>query len=119
LILNWLTPEAAGASVRRVREVAANDAPRRVVLYTRLMTDAAARADAVAYDALGNYHRNFAAQGLTTPEDIASGTTLSRDDLGAAAARLDAYRASGLDAVCLYPSGFDRDDQRALEALAP
>jgi alkanesulfonate monooxygenase SsuD/methylene tetrahydromethanopterin reductase-like flavin-dependent oxidoreductase (luciferase family) len=119
LILNWLTPEAAEASVRRVRELAGAGSPRRVVLYTRLMPADAALADAVSYDALGNYHRNFVAQGLTTPDEIALGTTLPRDDLGAAAARLDAYRASGLDAVCLYPSGFERDDRRALEALGP
>jgi len=118
LILNWLTPEAAAASVRRVKEVAGPGSPRRVVLYTRLMTTEEARADAAAYDALGNYHRNFVAQGLRTPDEIALGTTLPRDDLGATAARLDAYRASGLDAVCLYPPRFEREDLQALEALA-
>jgi alkanesulfonate monooxygenase SsuD/methylene tetrahydromethanopterin reductase-like flavin-dependent oxidoreductase (luciferase family) len=118
LILNWLTPEAAAASVRTVRELAGSGEPRRVVLYTRLMTADAARADAGSYDALRNYHRNFVAQGLASPEEIALGTTLPRDDLGAAAARLEEYRASGLDAVCLYPSAFDRDDQQALEVLA-
>ena len=82
----------------------------------RLTTDALHQ-DAARYDALANYHRNFVVQGITTPGDIVSRTTLPRDDLGAARDRLDAYRASGLDTVCIYPLAFDVEDRRALEEL--
>jgi alkanesulfonate monooxygenase SsuD/methylene tetrahydromethanopterin reductase-like flavin-dependent oxidoreductase (luciferase family) len=118
LILNWLTPQAAAASVGRARQVGAGGPPPRVVLYVRVFTEAAALSDARAYDALTNYHRNFVAQGLRTPEEIAAGTILPRGDLGAARARLEQYRSAGLDAVCLYPAAFEAEDRRALEALA-
>jgi alkanesulfonate monooxygenase SsuD/methylene tetrahydromethanopterin reductase-like flavin-dependent oxidoreductase (luciferase family) len=117
LILNWLTPENAATSVDRVREVAPDGSSPRVALYLRLMTPAVARDDAVRYDAMANYHRNFVAQGITTPDDVVALTTLPRDDLGAARARLDQYRAAGIDTVCIYPVGFDPDDRRALELL--
>jgi len=117
LILNWLTPEAAAASVRTAREVAPPGSTPRVVLYLRLFSRDAALADVGAYDSLINYHRNFVAQGLLTPEQIALGTTLPRDDLGAARARLEEYREAGLDAVCVYPAGFDSEDRRALELI--
>jgi hypothetical protein len=73
--------------------------------------------DAVRYDAMANYHRNFAAQGLTTPDEVVALTTLPRDDLGAARARLDQYHAAGIETVCIYPVSFDPDDRRALELL--
>jgi alkanesulfonate monooxygenase SsuD/methylene tetrahydromethanopterin reductase-like flavin-dependent oxidoreductase (luciferase family) len=118
LILNWLTPESAAASVARARKAGGGGQTSRVVLYLRLMPRQAAQADAASYDSLINYHRNFLAQGLTSPDAIVDATTLPRDDLGAARARLDEYRAAGLDAVCLYPLSFDADDRRALEKLA-
>jgi alkanesulfonate monooxygenase SsuD/methylene tetrahydromethanopterin reductase-like flavin-dependent oxidoreductase (luciferase family) len=118
LILNWLTPESAAASVDRVRKASRGSPPPRVVLYLRLMTAEVARADAASYDSLVNYHRNFGAQGLNSPDAIARGTTLNRDDLGAARARLDEYRAAGLDTVCLYPATFDAGDRQALQALS-
>jgi len=117
LILNWLTPEHAADSVRRIRAAAPDGDSPRTALYLRLMSDEALHEDAVRYDAMTNYHRNFLAQGITTPEEIVDRTTLPRADLGAARARLDAYRDSGLDTVCIYPMGFDDDDHRALEAL--
>jgi alkanesulfonate monooxygenase SsuD/methylene tetrahydromethanopterin reductase-like flavin-dependent oxidoreductase (luciferase family) len=119
LILNWLTPESAATSVVRAREASRGNPTPRVVLYVRLMTPEAARADAASYDGMINYHRNFLAQGLTSPDNIVAGTTLRRDDLGAARARLDEYRAAGLDTVCLYPATFDTDDRHALETLVP
>jgi alkanesulfonate monooxygenase SsuD/methylene tetrahydromethanopterin reductase-like flavin-dependent oxidoreductase (luciferase family) len=118
LILNWLTPESAAASVARAREASGEGRTPRVVLYLRLMPRQAARADAASYDAMINYHRNFLVQGLTSADAIVEGTTLPRDDLGAARARLDEYRAAGLDTVCLYPLAFDADDRRALQSLA-
>jgi alkanesulfonate monooxygenase SsuD/methylene tetrahydromethanopterin reductase-like flavin-dependent oxidoreductase (luciferase family) len=117
LILNWLTPEYAADTIRRIRAaVPSGDAPR-TALYLRLMSDEALQADAVRYDAMANYHRNFLAQGVTTPAEIVERTTLPRGDLGAARERLEAYRDSGLDTVCIYPMGFDADDRRSLEAL--
>jgi hypothetical protein len=89
----------------------------RVALYLRLMTAEAARDDAVRYDAMANYHRNFVAQGVTTHDDVVARTTLPRHDLGAARARLEEYRASGLDTACIYPLSFDGDDRRALDEL--
>jgi alkanesulfonate monooxygenase SsuD/methylene tetrahydromethanopterin reductase-like flavin-dependent oxidoreductase (luciferase family) len=118
LILNWLTPEHAAASVQRVRDSAPAGARPRVALYLRLMTADALRQDAARYDAMANYHRNFVAQGITNHDDIVARTTLWRDDLGASRARLDEYRASGLDTVCIYPMGFDAADRRALAELA-
>jgi alkanesulfonate monooxygenase SsuD/methylene tetrahydromethanopterin reductase-like flavin-dependent oxidoreductase (luciferase family) len=117
VILNWLTPEHAADSVRRVRSAAPNgDAPR-TALYLRLMSDDVLYEDAKRYDAMANYHRNFLAQGMSTPEEIVARTTLPRGDPGASRARLDAYRESGLDTICIYPMGFDADDRRVLEAL--
>jgi hypothetical protein len=66
---------------------------------------------------MANYHRNFLAQGITTQGEVVKRTTLPRGDLSAARARLDAYRDSGLDTVCIYPMGFDADDRRALDVL--
>ncbi len=117
LILNWLTPEHAASSVERIHAAAPDGASPRAALYVRLMTNDVLHQDAVRYDAMANYHRNFVAQGITTHDDIVARTTLSRDDLGAARARLDAYRASGLDTICIYPMAFDAEDRRALEQL--
>lgn len=117
LVLNWLTPERASWSVQRVREETPDRSSVRVALYLRLMSEAALHDDARRYDAMANYHRNFLSQGITSPDEIVAGTTLPRHDLGVARARLDEYRASGIDTACIYPAGFDADDQRALEAL--
>ena len=117
LILNWLTPQHAAASVQGVRESAPDGSPPRVVLYLRLGTASALRDAAAGFDMNVSYHRHFVAQGLTTVDDIVAGATLPRDDLGAARARLDEYRTAGLDTVCLYPAGFDSDDRDALEDL--
>lgn len=117
LILNWLTPEHAASSVRLVRQIEPAGSSRRVALYLRLMTGDALHADAVVYDAMANYHRNFVAQGIANHDEIVARTTLPRDDLGAARARLDEYRSAGLDTVCIYPASFDTDDRRALEQL--
>ena len=118
LILNWLSPEHAASAVGRVREAAPAGTSPRVALYLRLMTTEALRDDAARYDAMANYHRNFVAQGIATHDQIVARTTLPRDDLGAARARLEEYRAAGLDTACIYPVGFDADDRRALEALS-
>ena len=117
LILNWLTPQHAAASVAMARAAAPAGRVPRVALYVRLMTAEVARRDVHMYDAMANYHRNFVAQGLTEPDQIVAQATLPRDDIGAARARLEEYRASGLDTVCIYPMGFDADDRRAIEAL--
>ena len=83
------------------------------------MPDDAVRRDAVTYDALENYHRHFVAQGLHGPEAIAAGTTLPLGDIGAARARIDEYRESGLDLLCIYPHALTPSERaRALEALA-
>jgi alkanesulfonate monooxygenase SsuD/methylene tetrahydromethanopterin reductase-like flavin-dependent oxidoreductase (luciferase family) len=118
LILNWLTPEHATSAVARIHGSAPAGAPPRVALYVRFMTTETLHEDAARYDAMANYHRNFLAQGITTPDDIVAQTTLPRDDLGAARARLDAYRASGVDTICIYPLTFELEDRRALEQLA-
>jgi alkanesulfonate monooxygenase SsuD/methylene tetrahydromethanopterin reductase-like flavin-dependent oxidoreductase (luciferase family) len=117
LILNWLTPEHAATSVQHIRVAAPEGASRRAALYVRLMTTEMLQHDAARYDAMANYHRNFLAQGITTHRDIVTRTTLPRDDLGAARARLEAYRASGLDTICIYPMAFDAEDRGALEEL--
>jgi alkanesulfonate monooxygenase SsuD/methylene tetrahydromethanopterin reductase-like flavin-dependent oxidoreductase (luciferase family) len=117
LILNWLTPERAEASVERIHAAAPDGASPRVALYVRLMTSNVSYADAARYDSMANYHRHFLTQGITTHDEIVAGTTLSRDDLGAARARLDAYRAAGVDTICLYPLAFDAADRHALEQL--
>ncbi len=117
LILNWLTPDHAASSVREVRRAAPEGPSPRVALYLRLMTADALRADAVRYDTMANYHRNFVNQGITSYDEIVGGTTLPRDDIGAARARLDEYRAAGLDTVCIYPAGFDHEDRLALKEL--
>ena len=117
LILNWLTPERAALSVKRVHAAAPSGSSPRIALYLRLMTADASHDDAVRYDAMANYHRNFVAQGITTHDEIVALTTLPRDDLGLARERLDKYRAAGLDTVCIYPASFDAEDRHALEAL--
>jgi len=118
LVLNWLTPEHAAASVAKVRAAAPEGASPRTVLYLRLMTDEALRQDAIRYDEMANYHRNFVAQGITNTDEIIAGTTLSLSDLGAAKARIEEYRASDLDLLCIYPMSLGPADRRALEELA-
>lgn len=116
VILNWLTPEYAATSVDKVRQSARGASPR-VALYLRLMNDDTARADAQSYDAMANYHRNFLAQGITTVDDIVARTTVPSHDLSATRARLDEYRAAGIDTICLYPKDFGADNRRLLEQL--
>jgi alkanesulfonate monooxygenase SsuD/methylene tetrahydromethanopterin reductase-like flavin-dependent oxidoreductase (luciferase family) len=117
LILNWLTPEHAASSVEHIRATAPAGSPPRTALYLRLMTAEVLHGDAVRYDGMANYHRNFVAQGLATHDDIVARTTLPREDLGATRARLDEYRAAGLDTICIYPMSFDAEDRRALVDL--
>ena len=91
----------------------------RTVLYVRLMSDDAVRRDALTYGTLENYHRHFVAQGLHGPEAIAAGTTLPLGDIGAARARIDEYRESGLDLLCIYPHTLTSPERaHDLEALA-
>ena len=87
------------------------------VLYVRLMPDDAVRRDAVNYDAMANYHRHFVTQGLLDPEAIIAGTTLPLADAGRARARIEEYRASGLDLLCVYPHAL-APDERALALAA-
>lgn len=103
LVLNWLTPEQAATSVTDISAAASTGVAPRTVLYLRLMPRSAAEADAAAYDGLANYRRHFRAQGLSTVDDIVAGTTLSIDDIPRARARIEEYRESGLDLLCLYP----------------
>ena len=120
VVLNWLTPEHAAATVKQVRD-AAEAAGRRgfCVLYARLSPADTVRADAVGYDALANYHEHFVRQGLADPEAIVARTCLSAEDPGAARAQLDAYAEAGIDVLCLYPHGFDEVERaRLLTALA-
>jgi alkanesulfonate monooxygenase SsuD/methylene tetrahydromethanopterin reductase-like flavin-dependent oxidoreductase (luciferase family) len=120
VVLNWLTPEHAAATVKRVRDAAAGSGRRGLaVLYVRLSPAAAVEADAVNYDALSNYHQHFVSQGLTSPGAIVAGTCLSAEDLGAARERIDAYAEAGIDVLCLYPHGFDEIERaRMLTALS-
>jgi alkanesulfonate monooxygenase SsuD/methylene tetrahydromethanopterin reductase-like flavin-dependent oxidoreductase (luciferase family) len=117
LVLNWLTPEHAAKSVEAVRQAAPAGAKPRVALYLRLMTAETAHNDAVRYDAMANYHRNFLAQGLDDHAAVVTHTTLPRDDIGAARDRIEEYRSAGIDTLCIYPVGFEADDRRALESL--
>jgi alkanesulfonate monooxygenase SsuD/methylene tetrahydromethanopterin reductase-like flavin-dependent oxidoreductase (luciferase family) len=118
VVLNWLTPEHARATVRAVHTAAKDKSRPRTVLYLRLMPREAARHDAVNYDALDNYHRHFENQGLHTAEDIVQGTTLPLEDTGAARARIAEYRESGLDLLCIYPHDLpEKEREEALSAL--
>jgi alkanesulfonate monooxygenase SsuD/methylene tetrahydromethanopterin reductase-like flavin-dependent oxidoreductase (luciferase family) len=99
LVLNWMTPEHAASSVGAVRALGSA----RTVLYVRLMAGDAVAQDARNYDALANYHRHFVAQGLTDVDAIVAGTTLPLNDLAQARERIEQYRASGLDLLCVYP----------------
>jgi alkanesulfonate monooxygenase SsuD/methylene tetrahydromethanopterin reductase-like flavin-dependent oxidoreductase (luciferase family) len=119
VVLNWLTPEHAAASVRAVRDAAPPGASPITVLYVRLMADEAVRRDAAAYDAAANYHRHFLAQGLPDVDAIVRGTTVPVTDPGRARDRIAAYRDAGLDLLCLYPHGLDSTErERALALLA-
>lgn len=119
VVLNWMTPEHAAASVGTLRALRP-DAPARSVLYVRLMPAEAARHDASWYATLDNYRRHFEAQGLDEPDAVVAGTTLPLSDLGVARERIAAYRASGIDLLCLYPQAVDASTRRkVLEALAP
>lgn len=119
LVLNWLTPEHAGTTLGAIRQAAPQGAVPRSVLYVRLMPDEAVQRDAVNYDALANYHRHFVSQGLHDPAAIVAGTSLPLRDLGAAKARIEQYRESGLDLLCVYPHGLEPADRdAALAALS-
>jgi len=116
VVLNWLTPAAAAAAVQRCRTHSSD--PTRAILYVRLMTTDMARQDAIAYDALANYHRHFVAQDLLTPDAIVAHTTLPADDLGACRERITRYGEAGIDELCLYPIGLDPGHRDGLlEAL--
>ena len=118
VLLNWLTPEHAGETVRQVRDAAGPGRTPTTVLYVRISPAAAVRQDAINYDRLANYHRHFQMQGLTSPEDIVAGTCLPADDPAAVRDRLAAYGESGIDVLCLYPHGFDEAERRrVLEAV--
>ncbi|MPY94443.1 MAG: LLM class flavin-dependent oxidoreductase [Acidimicrobiia bacterium] len=120
VVLNWLTPEHAAASVAAAR-AAAQDAGRSplVVLYVRLARPEALLADAVAYDQMRNYRQHFLGQGLAAPEAVAAGTCLRWDDPGRAREQLSRYAEAGVDVVCLYPHGLDAAErEKALAALA-
>lgn len=118
VVLNWLTPEHAAATVARVRAAAAGE-PARTVLYVRISPPDAVHADAVNYDRLANYHRHFQLQGLASPQAIVARTCLPPDDPAAARDRLDAYAEAGIDVVCLYPHGFGEGErERVLAAVA-
>ena len=119
VVLNWLTPEHAAVTVKAVREAAdAAGRPGLCVLYARLSPADVVARDAVAYDAMANYHQHFVGQGLADPDAIVAGTCLSAEDLGAARERLDAYAEAGIDVLCLYPHGFDEVERaRLLTAL--
>ena len=82
------------------------------------MPDAAVRRDAVNYDALANYHRHFVTQGLDDTDAIVAGTTLPLTDPAAARDRIEQYRESGLDLLCVYPHDLEpADREAALAAL--
>jgi hypothetical protein len=92
----------AASSVEHIRAAAPAGSSPRTAFYLRLMTADVLHGDGVRYDGMANYHRKLLAQGLASYGDIVARTTLSRDDLGAARARLDEYRGSGLDTICTY-----------------
>jgi len=118
VVLNWMTPEHTADSVAAIRGAAPSGESARTVLYVRLMPDEATRRDAVAYDALANYHRHFVAQGLLGTDAIVAGTTLPLADVGRARDRIERYRESGLDLLCVYPHALAPADRaRALAAL--
>lgn len=121
VVLNWLTPAAARATVRTARDAAAaTQAAPLSVLYIRIGQQAVMQLDAVNYDRMANYHRHFTAQGLATPEAIVSGTCLPMEDLGRVRAAIDAYAEAGIDVLCLYTHGLESSERGALlEALAP
>jgi alkanesulfonate monooxygenase SsuD/methylene tetrahydromethanopterin reductase-like flavin-dependent oxidoreductase (luciferase family) len=115
LVLNWLTPEHARLTVESIGQEAPDRRPT-TVLYVRISPPEAAVADAVAYDALANYHQHFVHQGLHDAGAIVAGTCLPADDPAAAADRLSAYRDAGVDVVCLYPHGLDEKVREAVLA---
>lgn len=121
VVLNWLSPDETRKTVAAAKVAAAEKARNgRTVLYIRVMPDEAARADAVNYDAMANYHQHFINQGLTTPDDIVAATCLPASDLGRAREQLARYDEAGLDLACLYPHGWDEAERsRILAELAP
>jgi alkanesulfonate monooxygenase SsuD/methylene tetrahydromethanopterin reductase-like flavin-dependent oxidoreductase (luciferase family) len=122
LVLNWLTPTSARATVdAAVAAAAAAETARPLtVLYTRIGHPDTMRTDAVNYDNLVNYHQHFAGQGLHDADAIVAGTCLAMDDLGAVRARLEEYAESGLDVLCLYPHGLTPEERASLlTKLAP
>jgi len=117
-VLNWLTPASAATTVQASREVAGPYRKVRNVLYVRVGTAAALRADAVGYDRMANYRRHFASQGLDGADAVVAGCCLDLADLGAARAAIDAYAEAGIDVLCLYVNGLDATERiRVLTAL--
>jgi alkanesulfonate monooxygenase SsuD/methylene tetrahydromethanopterin reductase-like flavin-dependent oxidoreductase (luciferase family) len=113
LVLNWLTPNHTAATIDSIRAAAPEPATPRTVLYLRLMSAEATRTDAINYDAMANYHGHFLNQGLGDIDAIIAGTTLPLEDLDAAQERIEEYRASDLDLLCLYPHGLDTAERNA------
>ncbi|MEA3214469.1 MAG: hypothetical protein QOJ19_625 [Acidimicrobiia bacterium] len=120
VVLNWLTPQHAAATVRDVRAAAATSNRRGLtVLYVRISPADIVAADAKGYDALANYHQHFVNQGLHDPAAIVAGTCLPAEDVPRARDRLAAYGEAGIDVVCLYAHGYDEPARlEVLEALA-
>ncbi|MGF1598720.1 MAG: LLM class flavin-dependent oxidoreductase [Acidimicrobiales bacterium] len=121
VVLNWLTPAGAAEAVGQVKKAAAEaGANGRTVLYVRVMPAEGARADAVNYDAMANYHKHFAAQGLTGPDEIVAATCLDPADPGRAREQMARYAEAGVDLVCLYPHGWSPAERiDVLTTLAP
>ncbi|MCU1504355.1 MAG: hypothetical protein JWM12_3709, partial [Ilumatobacteraceae bacterium] len=119
VVLNWLTPEHARATVERVRAEAPADRRPTTVLYVRMSPPDAARSDAANYDALANYHRHFVSQGLTDVDAIVAGACLPSDDIRAARARIAAYADAGIDVLCVYPHGFEEAERERVLAAVP
>lgn len=114
IVLTWTSPEHAAATVSSIRASAPEGRRPRTVVYLRLMSTDAARRDATAYMGFANYRRHFAAQGLTTIDEIVAATTLPTDDVGALRERLTAYDSSGVDLACIYPIGVSVGDRASL-----
>lgn len=145
VILNWLPPEGIEKAALLAREAAA-DAGRtvRVIAYVRtaVIDDDAQRHDArvalreqtYAYLSLPNYAGSVRTVGYGKElDEMTAGREKAIDslvdalcafgDAAQAKAKLDTYRAAGLDGVVVYPVGYGEDAAssvlRTLRACAP
>ena len=125
VVLNWLTPQAAAASVARVRAVATagpttTDPGKKPlsVLYVRVAKPEVLRADAVGYETMINYRNHFLNQELRTPEEVVAGTCIAAGDTGLLRERIAAYAATGLDVLCLYFHGLEHEERDKTLAAA-